>query len=177
MAAKCPHCEKMWDIDPKYYGREVICTKCKNTFVAKQYDPDLSDDENVQIDPPLGALRMCCRIGGGIVFGITAWQIYEIHAINGSKFNAGDNWQLLLCLGLAGFAFLFSFTEPPEGYVPIICPNQNCNYRGLARAKGGPNGCVFFLLLLLGILPALIYYLICGKEKRVICPKCGVKIR
>ena len=38
MAAKCPHCEKMWYIDPKYYGREVICTKCKNTFVEKQYD-------------------------------------------------------------------------------------------------------------------------------------------
>lgn len=58
----------------------------------------------------------------------------------------------------------------------IICPNNNCGYRGTGKEQGGKSGCLFIILLFLGIIPGILYLLYCGKPS-VICPKCGMKIR
>lgn len=58
----------------------------------------------------------------------------------------------------------------------IICPNQNCNFRGTGKRCGGSNGCLLIVLLLLGIVPGIIYFLFFEKSG-VQCPKCGMKIR
>lgn len=177
MATKCPHCGAVWDIDPKYYGTDATCTNCNCIFTMNAYDSDIDNNESVPINQSIGALRMCCRIGGAICIGFIAWRIYKVFVVGGATLDAWDNRIWFLYLGIALFSLLFSFTEPVERYVHVICPNQNCNYVGEAKTTGGPNGCVFFILLLLAVVPALIYYLVCGKQRTVICPKCGIRIR
>ena len=58
----------------------------------------------------------------------------------------------------------------------IICPNQNCGYRGTGREQGARSGCLLVVLLCLGILPGILYLLFFGKPG-IVCPKCGMKIR
>ena len=61
----------------------------------------------------------------------------------------------------------------------IICPNQNCNYRGPTTAEKHGSILLFIFLLCLGIIPGLLYllYLALVWERFVVCPKCGVMIR
>lgn len=58
----------------------------------------------------------------------------------------------------------------------VICPNPNCQYRGPGKKVGGSNGCLILVLLCLGILPGLLYLMLCEK-KGVACPQCGMRIR
>lgn len=58
----------------------------------------------------------------------------------------------------------------------IICPNPNCGYRGPGKRDGGSSGCLLLILLLCGLLPGILYLLLCGTPG-VICPRCGMRIR
>jgi hypothetical protein len=59
---------------------------------------------------------------------------------------------------------------------PIICPNPNCGYKGTpARQTTGSLG-MLLILFFLGVLPGILYALMCYRTQ-VICPKCGIKIR
>lgn len=57
----------------------------------------------------------------------------------------------------------------------IICPNPNCGFRGYGKSSGGASGCIFLLLLMLGIIPGLIYLM--WPRNGVICPHCGNRVR
>lgn len=50
-----------------------------------------------------------------------------------------------------------------------------CGFHGVPRGTSKRNGCIFFLLLCIGIVPGLIYYIV--KPKRVECPWCGSPLR
>ena len=58
----------------------------------------------------------------------------------------------------------------------IICPNGNCNYRGMGKVMGRRSGCLLIVLLLFGVLPGILYLLFSGSSG-VCCPKCGMRIR
>lgn len=46
-----------------------------------------------------------------------------------------------------------------------------CGYKGIAATASAPNGCIFVLLFLLGIIPALIYVIAVPVKHK--CPQCG----
>lgn len=48
---------------------------------------------------------------------------------------------------------------------------HRCGHKGSGKMISSPNGCAFFLLLLLGVIPAFIYYFIVKIKYR--CIKCG----
>ena len=173
MKLKCPNCGIEGSIDDEMVDEKIDCNACHTTFIPSEHEAET----DICIDPPVNPFRLFCRIAGVVVAFVSVYQIYEKCVIAKEDIVTGNNWHFLVFLGFSAFAVLFSFTEPVERYVHIICPNQNCNYVGDAKTTGGPNGCVFFILLLLAVVPALIYYLICGKQRTVICPKCGIRIR
>ena len=72
--------------------------------------------------------------------------------------------------------FLRCCNERNEKANFIVCPNQNCGYRGPGKKSGGTSGCLLVVLLCLGILPGIIYLLFFGSPG-IICPRCGMKIR
>ena len=45
----------------------------------------------------------------------------------------------------------------------IICPNPNCGFRGEGRCEGSSSGCLILVLLCFGILPGILYLLLCGQ--------------
>jgi proteolipid membrane potential modulator len=58
----------------------------------------------------------------------------------------------------------------------IICPNQNCGFKGIGKASGGKSLIILLLLLFLGILPGLLYAFWPIKQ-HLACPRCGMQIR
>jgi len=56
----------------------------------------------------------------------------------------------------------------------IICRNPNCRYEGPALCKSQISIIIYVGLLLCGILPGIIYLIIC-QGYRYCCPKCGVR--
>jgi len=59
----------------------------------------------------------------------------------------------------------------------IICPNPNCDYKGIPEKKEQGNSTTGILLLLFGfILPGLLYFMFYRKTY-LVCPKCGIIIR
>ena len=58
----------------------------------------------------------------------------------------------------------------------VVCPNPNCGYRGKGKRKSRGSILVFLLLLLLGIIPGIIYFLVMSGY-RLHCPECGTFCR
>jgi len=58
----------------------------------------------------------------------------------------------------------------------IICPNQNCNFKGVGKAVGGKSLIVLLLLLCFFLVPGIIY-LFWPIQQQVICPQCGMRVR
>ena len=59
---------------------------------------------------------------------------------------------------------------------PIICPNQNCGYKGAAKKVARANAFVGIILCLFFLLPGLIYFIVRGGY-RYECPECGLQIK
>jgi hypothetical protein len=89
-----------------------------------------------------------------------------------------NQWLCVLTLVLGVVLSLAYFTTDAKGNsVSIICPNPNCGFRGEVEPQGGTDGCLFAVLLFFGIIPGILYILICGGMHKIICPKCGMRIR
>lgn len=56
----------------------------------------------------------------------------------------------------------------------IICPNQNCGFKGSPKVRSAYNPVIGILLLICGIVPGLIYMAITGVK--VYCPKCNMQV-
>lgn len=57
----------------------------------------------------------------------------------------------------------------------IICPNPNCGYKGPPEKHAKGSALIFFLFLLCGIWPGILYYVFRGGYKYR-CPKCGIEV-
>ncbi len=57
----------------------------------------------------------------------------------------------------------------------IICPNQNCGYKGEARKQARGSIAAGCLLTLLFIVPGILYFLFM-QGYRYYCPQCGLQI-
>jgi len=57
----------------------------------------------------------------------------------------------------------------------IICPNQNCGYRGPAERKARGSILVGALLCLLFLIPGLLYFVFMSGYN-YLCPRCGIQI-
>ena len=81
-----------------------------------------------------------------------------------------------LIIMLGWFVFWLAI---PNDYTEsfIICPNPNCGFRGEVKPQDAAHGCIWVPLLLLGIIPGLLYIIACGGMHKIICPKCGMRIR
>jgi len=56
-------------------------------------------------------------------------------------------------------------------FTEFICPNPNCGYRGRPELESYGSILLAIVLLLLGALPGIIYWIVCVGVKYV-CPKC-----
>lgn len=83
-------------------------------------------------------------------------------------------WQIVISGVIIGVLILALDGEKKKRQ--IICPNPNCGYRGEGKVDGSKSGCLFLLLLMLGVLPGILYLLFAGKQG-LICPKCGMRVR
>jgi len=81
---------------------------------------------------------------------------------------------LILIFGLVWFFVVRPAIK--ERKREIICPNPNCGHKGRPIIKHKGSLLVGLLLLFLGVIPGLLYFIFYHK-KYYICPKCGVKIR
>jgi hypothetical protein len=59
--------------------------------------------------------------------------------------------------------------------VYIICPNQNCGYRGEAARKSRGSTALGCLLTLFLLVPGILYFIF-SRGYRYYCPKCGLQI-
>lgn len=82
----------------------------------------------------------------------------------------------ILILLIAGLISVLRTERTRRRELQIICPNPNCGYRGKGVRTDGTSGCLFMLFLCIGVVPGLLYLILCGKPE-IICPKCGMKIR
>ena len=57
----------------------------------------------------------------------------------------------------------------------IVCPNQNCGYRGKPRRKARGSMAMGCLLTILLVLPGLIYFVM-WHGYRYYCPECGMQV-
>ena len=57
----------------------------------------------------------------------------------------------------------------------IICSNPNCGFKGEATPVSRGSTVLFFLLLLVGILPGLLYYIFAGGWDNY-CPRCNLNL-
>ena len=57
----------------------------------------------------------------------------------------------------------------------IICPNQNCGYKGSAKKKSRGSTVIGLILLCFGILPGILYFML-KSGYNYSCPQCGVQV-
>ncbi len=57
----------------------------------------------------------------------------------------------------------------------IICPNQNCGYKGSPKKVARGNALVGIILLLFFLLPGILYFMF-KSGYRYICPQCGMQL-
>lgn len=57
----------------------------------------------------------------------------------------------------------------------MICPNTNCGYKGPAKKKARGSTLLGLFLLLFGIVPGLLYFMLRGGY-RYSCPQCNMQI-
>jgi hypothetical protein len=57
-----------------------------------------------------------------------------------------------------------------------ICPNPNCDYKGIPHKEAKGNIFIGLLLCLFWFLPGIIYFLIKGGYIYS-CPKCGLELK
>lgn len=55
-----------------------------------------------------------------------------------------------------------------------VCPNPNCGFCGKGKREARGSGVIFIFLILVGLIPGLIYWAVCGGY-RIVCPKCGME--
>jgi DNA-directed RNA polymerase subunit RPC12/RpoP len=71
------------------------------------------------------------------------------------------------------FGFLWLMKKGRER--KIICPNPNCGFKGLAKAKSRGSNFVLIVLLFFFIIPGILYMLFKGGYTYS-CPNCGIQI-
>lgn len=57
----------------------------------------------------------------------------------------------------------------------MICPNQNCGYKGEAEKKARGSLILGMVLCCFFVLPGLLYFLL-RSGYRYLCPQCGLQI-
>lgn len=57
----------------------------------------------------------------------------------------------------------------------IICPNQNCGYKGNAKKKSRGNLLIGLILTCFFIIPGLFYFML-KSGYNYSCPQCGVQV-
>lgn len=80
----------------------------------------------------------------------------------------------LFFLGLGG-GLIYLVTRGSAGSKRMICPNQNCGYKGQAKKISRGSVLIGLILCLFFIIPGIIYFIFMGGYKYV-CPQCGIKI-
>lgn len=71
---------------------------------------------------------------------------------------------VLILTGLMALLYILARKE-------VIC--KECHFIGKIRKKNPENAFVTILLLCLGIIPGLIYILVCQSKKAFVCPVCS----
>jgi len=57
----------------------------------------------------------------------------------------------------------------------IICPNQNCGYKGKPKKISRGNTLVGIILCMFFILPGILYFMF-KSGYRYVCPQCGLQL-
>lgn len=184
MIATCPHCNEKVDVDyvPKAVytcscGKDIkLCPACESAVTTtaakcKHCGHQLVDLPTSTPLPPQAP---------------TPRPIQYIQKINspGQSFGAllvvGSFIAIIIGIGgLASKSALGVLTIPAliallvGVYIyqkkSIKC--TNCGYSGTPKMTSSPNGCIFILLLCIGIIPGLIYML--AVKNKYCCPSCG----
>ena len=82
---------------------------------------------------------------------------------------------LLFWVGLIWFIVRLLINSIRGPQKQIICPNVNCGFRGIAKAKARGSTIVGLFLLCCFILPGLLYFMLMGGY-RYSCPQCGMQL-
>jgi len=157
-------------MEPSMAGKQAECPACHGIFMMPVPEASLIREE----DKPKTDSKDIERRVASIEYGkrgkimVPAGALLVVAGILVCVLNSmgGFVWPILIFVGI------FIAALGSENKI-LTC--LYCGYKGAPKESGGPNGCVFCLLLLLGILPGLIYFfLVSGKYS---CPECGTDVK
>lgn len=192
----CPFCGQEYDVAESYLGHKVECD-CGEKFIAEEARKKCP----MCGEKILLSAKKCKHCGE--IFGIQSSEKTRciepskapVSVTNAPKIP--ETYYPLITIAYIGFAFtglaiLLLFAGLNEQYFQgfgamLFLPGIlliligfmkknvrcSCGYDGELKVRGGSFGC-FFLLLLFGILPGLLYLIIC--QNRYFCPACGREI-
>ena len=167
----CPYCQQKYELDASCNGQIVQCTRCQRDFtlVASQNN-----------EPPSPCNDGCFSKKQNSSY---PWHYYYrafsgimAAAFSYFMFHEEPILAIVLVYLWLFFAFYPFYVQAPKKHF-VICPNPNCGFRGETETQNAANGCLVVPLLLLGIIPGLLYIIACGGMHKIICPKCGMRIR
>ncbi len=194
----CPSCGQEYDIDETYIGHKVECA-CGTKFIAEEAQKRCPMcGEKILI-----SAKKCRYCGEYLVDNAAHCKTQRVKTVKPPTpativpkipetyyplitvayigFAMVGIAILLLLSGIgdpiirSGFAGLFIFPGILLILVGFVQKNVRCScgYDGKIKIRGGSIGCLI-LLLLFGILPGLIYLIVC--RNRYFCPACGREI-
>lgn len=182
MIVNCPHCNTQHDIDYVAYS-EYLCS-CNKPFTICP-----------TCESALTTTAAKCKHCGHQLADLPSStppqepQARPVQYVQKVK-NTGQSLGAILILvsliaivigigGLASKSALGALTIPAliilligvYTYQKKSMSCTNCRYSGAPKLASSPSGCIFFLLLCIGIIPGLIYMLAVKNKYR--CPSCG----
>lgn len=183
----CPSCGQEYDVSESYIGQKVECD-CGKKFIAEEAHKRCP----MCGEKILLSAKKCKHCGEK--FGIqrsektqriksvqaptTVPKIPEIYYPL-KKMTYSGVVVMLLSLPVASYSISMAGVIFMAGVLLVLVGwsktnvKCSCGYDGGVKVRGGSFGCLF-LLLLLGILPGLIYLIVC--RNRYFCPACGREI-
>ncbi len=170
MKISCPHCNQPLEMEPSTAGKQAECPACHGIFImpvpeaasVREGDPPKTDSRNIErrVANIEYGKKGKIMVAAGLFLVVVGILVCWLNSMEGFV------WPILVFAGILLAAF---------GSENKILTCLYCGYKGAPKASGGPNGCAFILLLLLGILPGLIYFFLVNRKFS--CPECGTDVK
>lgn len=172
METRCPFCRSIFGVSNEYVGELAECPMCKQEFIIR----NIAENSKPRLTPLQKSKSKTKSQVVASVLGI-AMVITGIIIIVYDLFDGMSVFAFFLIIIGSILSLSYFCKSIPDKHCHIICPNPLCGYNGDATPENTSNWGLICILLFLGLIPGLLYAIYSGGRNKVICPKCGVRIR